>query len=189
MEKELDIKKDELLEELQRTSLLFHRMHHHQIDYRSHGKARLLNVLLKEDGLQIRDLVERLDIRPSSAGELVAKAERNEYVRVEVDPSDKRAKKVFITEKGKAFIEQQATGRKSIFAEAFNKLTEEEQSQLYTLTKKLNDALLEIRSPEGHDERHKRHRRGCGRGRAIDGGRVIDGGHRRHIHTEEMTTD
>jgi DNA-binding MarR family transcriptional regulator len=101
------------------------------------GQARLLRLLLERDGILMKDIVEELDIRPSSASELVAKLEKRDLVRTETDASDKRAKRVYTTEKTRGYSEQLKTSHGKMAAEVLSGLSEQEQRQLLTLLKKI----------------------------------------------------
>ncbi|MCL2136159.1 MAG: MarR family transcriptional regulator [Coriobacteriia bacterium] len=103
------------------------------------GQGRLLFMLSQHDGVFIKDIVEAFDIRPSSASELVAKLEKQGLVRVESDDEDKRARKVFLTDEGKVLADQM----KPEHDDLFDGLSEEEQTQLLGLLKKMNTSLTE----------------------------------------------
>lgn len=103
------------------------------------GQGRLLHMLTQNDGVFIKDIVEAFDIRPSSASELVAKLEKQGLVRVESDAGDKRTRKVFLTDAGKALAEKMRPNHDDLF----NGLAEEEQTSLLELLKKMNASLAE----------------------------------------------
>jgi DNA-binding MarR family transcriptional regulator len=96
----------------------------------------------------MKDIVEELDIRPSSASELVAKLEKRGFVRTETDAGDKRAKRVYTTEKTLEYSEQLKASHSKIAAEVLAGLSEQEQRQLLTLLKKIATSL-EARSTGG----------------------------------------
>jgi DNA-binding MarR family transcriptional regulator len=85
----------------------------------------------------MKDIVEELDIRPSSASELVAKLEKRDLVRTETDASDKRAKRVYTTEKTREYSEQLKTSHGKMAAEVLSGLSEQEQRQLLMLLQKI----------------------------------------------------
>jgi len=103
------------------------------------GQGRLLYMLSKNDGVLIKDIVEALDIRPSSASELVAKLEKKGLIRVEGDEADKRVRKVFLTAEGKELTDQMDHR----YNDLFDGLSEDEQAQLLTLLQKMNSSLNE----------------------------------------------
>jgi len=107
------------------------------------GQGRLINLLTQSDGMLIKDIVDAFDIRPSSASELVAKLEKQGLVHVESDETDKRARKVFLTEQGKAQANRMKAARDNVTTGMFEGLNEEEQSQLLALLKKMNTTLAE----------------------------------------------
>jgi DNA-binding MarR family transcriptional regulator len=103
----------------------------------------LLKLLLERDGILMKDIVEELDIRPSSASELVAKLEKRGFVRTETDAHDKRAKRVYTTEKTRAYSDRLKAVHGEVIAEVLTALSEEEQAQLLTLLRKIAASLEE----------------------------------------------
>jgi DNA-binding MarR family transcriptional regulator len=132
------------------------RHHHGSVDKRHPGarsQGKLLRLLLERDGILVKDIVEELDIRPSSASELVAKLEKRGFVRTETDSQDKRAKHVYTTEKAREYSDRIKAAHNEIADEVLAALSEEEQEQLLALLKKIA-ASLERRAekhPEGDE--------------------------------------
>ncbi|MDQ3660980.1 MAG: MarR family transcriptional regulator [Actinomycetota bacterium] len=65
----------------------------------THGNV--LEHLEIEDGLRLTDIASRAGITPQSVGALVDELEQLSYVERRVDPEDRRAKRVFLTAKGR----------------------------------------------------------------------------------------
>jgi DNA-binding MarR family transcriptional regulator len=105
------------------------------------GQARLLRLLLERDGILVKDIVEELDIRPSSASELITKLEKRGFVRTETDAEDKRAKRVYTTEKTREHSDQLRATHREMAVEALAGLSEQEQEQLLTLLRKIASSL------------------------------------------------
>ena len=130
-----------LFEQFRQCAVLFQRgMHRHpHPPFREvlvkRSQARLLDILLEEDGQSLKDIVERMDIRPSSAGELVSKLELSGWVERRENPTDKRVINVFLTETGRKEAERNAEER--VDRDLFSGLDEQEQEQLSRLMEKL----------------------------------------------------
>jgi DNA-binding MarR family transcriptional regulator len=105
------------------------------------GQARLLELLLAHDGILVKDIVEELDIRPSSASELVAKLERHGLVRTEPDADDRRAKRVHATEKAREYTEHLKAAHGRMATELLAGLSAQEQEQLLVLLRKVAASL------------------------------------------------
>ena len=90
-----------------------------------------------EGGVRQKTLTEELRINPSSVSELVSKLESDGYVKRTVDPSDKRATLITLTELGEARSAELADERAEKMGKAFAKLTAEEKEQLLALLEKL----------------------------------------------------
>ena len=65
----------------------------------SHGNV--MEHLAFEDGLRLNDLATRAGITPQSMGQFVDELEELGYVERRPDPEDRRAKRVYLTSKGK----------------------------------------------------------------------------------------
>ena len=101
-------------------------------------RERLLVIADSYDGaVRQKNLVEELDISPAAVSELVTKLERDEYVRREVDPDDKRATLIKLTDLGKAMAAELADERNERFSKAFTVLSAKEKDQLLKLLEKL----------------------------------------------------
>ena len=75
----------------------------------SHGNV--MEQLELEDGLRLTDLATRAGITPQSMGELVDDLEVKGYVERLPDPADRRAKRIYLTDRGRknARIAKRAT--------------------------------------------------------------------------------
>ncbi|MGI6153328.1 MAG: MarR family winged helix-turn-helix transcriptional regulator [Christensenellaceae bacterium] len=107
------------------------------------GQTRLLRLLFMQDGISLKEVVEKLDIRPSSAGELAAKLEQASLITRKPDEKDKRIMRLYLTEAGREKAQGVASARDEMMGEIFSGLTEEEQQTLSTLLEKLIDSFRE----------------------------------------------
>jgi len=114
----------------------------------AHAQARLLRFVQEHDGCSLSEVVEELDIRPSSASELVSKLEEQSYVRRETNAEDKRVTNIFITEEGKEHLATFEAARAKRDADFFDGLSAEDQKQLLGLLEKLSASLKEKLSKE-----------------------------------------
>jgi len=92
-----------------------------------------------EGGVRQKVLTEELHINPSSVSEMISKLENGGYVKRTVDPEDKRATLITLTEVGDARAAELADERQERFAKVFGGLTDEEKEQLIGLLEKLTD--------------------------------------------------
>ena len=101
-------------------------------------RERLLVIADSYDGaVRQKTLVEELDVSPAAVSELVSKLERDEYVKREIDPDDKRATLIKLTDLGKARAAELADERNERFSKAFAALNAKEKDQLLKLLEKL----------------------------------------------------
>lgn len=109
-----------------------------------HGGAfaqeRMLDVISRfEGGVRQKELTEELKIRPSSVSETISKLEHDGYVKRKVDPDDKRATLITLTEVGQARAAELSDERQGKLSKAFEPLTDEEKEQLILLLQKLSE--------------------------------------------------
>lgn len=109
----------------------------------SHGNA--MEQLELEDGLRLTDLAGRAGITAQSMGELVDDLEAKGYLERRPDPDDRRAKRIYLTDRGRrnARVAKQAT------ADIENDLAELLGQQRY---RDLRRILEEIISGVRHDD-------------------------------------
>ena len=101
-------------------------------------RERLLVIADSYDGgVRQKTLVDELDISPAAVSELVTKLEKDKYVSREVDPDDKRATLIKLTDLGKARAAELADERNERFSKAFTALSDKEKDQLLKLLEKL----------------------------------------------------
>ena len=158
MEKDLS---EKLLEQVRNCTNLVHRLMHseHHVVHPSaeevnigRGQGLVLRILAEEDGLAQSEITEKLDIRPSSLGELVMKLERNGYVERRQNENDKRVINVFLTEKGREAESKFVNPRREAAKSWFAGLSEEEKAQLSELMNKMIASLESSLSKNGDAE-------------------------------------
>lgn len=69
----------------------------------AHGNV--MEMLAIEDGLRLTDIAARAGMAPQSMGELVDDLVAKGYLRRQEDSTDRRAKRIFLTERGRANVE------------------------------------------------------------------------------------
>lgn len=113
------------------------------------GRERFLKLLSEQDGLTNSEIVELLDIRPSSVSAMVKRLEESGIVERRPLASDGRKSAVYLTEKGKKLLDSASQNHDEISELFFDSLTSEEQAQLRDLLSKLLDGMAEFQMPEG----------------------------------------
>ncbi len=102
------------------------------------ARERLLRELASfEGGVRQKELLEPVKVNPSSMSEMISKLEHDGYVKRTVDPSDKRATLISLTELGEARAAELSDERNERFSGIFAKLSAEEKEQLLAILEKL----------------------------------------------------
>lgn len=89
------------------------------------------------DGSRLTDLARRAGMTPQSMGELVDELEELEYVVRRPDPSDRRAKLIVLTDKGRACVAAGVATIENLETTLTDRLGEQGHRQLRTLLVKL----------------------------------------------------
>ena len=108
------------------------------------SRERLLTLIGKyPDGVRQKVIAENAGINQSSVSELIYKLESDGYVRRTVDPDDKRATLLFLTELGAARAAEVEDERTEMFRGIFDRLSAEEKKTLSELLDKLLETAEE----------------------------------------------
>jgi DNA-binding MarR family transcriptional regulator len=140
---------NKILEQIRSCTNLSYRLAHIEHRYFNHefrnfigrGQGLVLHILAKEDGLTQSEITEKLDIRPSSLGELVAKLEKSGYVERRQNENDKRVINVFITDKGRKAEKEFVNPRQKDAESWCLGLSEEDKAKLSELLEKLINSM------------------------------------------------
>ncbi|MEQ8168492.1 MAG: MarR family transcriptional regulator [Candidatus Eremiobacterota bacterium] len=106
-----------------------------------------LNVLLfleARDHVRMKDIGEKLCIKPSSVTNLVDRLIRAGLVERSFDPEDRRVVEVSLSEDGKRLIEDVRKIDRKHWEKVIGKIDEVEYEEILRVIKKFDDALREI---------------------------------------------
>lgn len=157
---------------------IFHQLHHcmnllrrgHHMrggGHEHHGRAMVLRLLMREDGLSQRELAGLMRIQPPSLSEVLDKLVAEDLVRREQNPEDRRVSNIYLTDKARELVKEMREARAVAGEDLLQGLTEEEREHLAMLLEKLTKALA-VHAPEegehggcdGGRGRHGHHHKG-----------------------------
>lgn len=115
------------------------------------GQGLVLHMLAEKDGMTQTEITEKLDVRPSSLGELVAKLEKNGYVERRQNENDKRAINVFLTDKGREAEKEFINPRQKDAETWCLGLSEDDKAQLTNLLDKLINSMEDALSNKSNE--------------------------------------
>jgi len=110
---------------------------------KSHGRGRLVALLMDNGPMAQSQLAAQLGIRPQSLSELICKVEADGMVTRRQSEEDKRQTIVSLTEKGRASVETFRHAHRQHAEEFLSPLTDEEKQQFSVILRKLMDARRE----------------------------------------------
>ncbi|MDR1530445.1 MAG: MarR family transcriptional regulator [Burkholderiales bacterium] len=102
-----------------------------------HAQGRILFILSEREGLNQRELLDMLHVRSATLSELLSKLERNQLILRQRDEKDKRNYRLFLTESGRATLEEHRKHRQEIATHLFAALDETERASLAALLTRL----------------------------------------------------
>lgn len=105
------------------------------------GQAPLLFELHRHRGLYQRELCDRLCVRPSTLTVMIRRTEKGGLVERRPDEKDQRMMRIYLTEKGASTVRALFEATKTIEAECFEGVSEEETALLKRLAMQVRDNL------------------------------------------------
>jgi DNA-binding MarR family transcriptional regulator len=93
---------------------------------------------------------ERFEITPAAASQMVDKLVQSGYIVREEDPTDRRAKTLNLTDKGRQLIEQGNEERHRWVNDLAGKLTMEERAQIVEALNLMTQAMRDMESEPVH---------------------------------------
>ncbi|WP_196593448.1 MarR family winged helix-turn-helix transcriptional regulator [Pectinatus sottacetonis] len=146
---------------LHRLGRQLHRAHHYEHHLHRRGRyreqSRLLRLIAENEGIIQRDLAEKMDVRPSSMTEMLAKIEKSGFILRQHDTKDQRIMHIFLTDQGRSIVKESQENDTILTTSLFNGLTAEEVDEMLRLTEKLSVHLTTIEPHYGclHEQFHK----------------------------------
>jgi len=106
-----------------------------------------LNVLMfleTRDHVRMKDIGEKLGVKPSSVTNLVDRLIKAELVERSFDPEDRRVVEVSLSECGKKLIEEVRKTDRKHWEKVIGRIDEKEYEQLLRIIRKMDEAINEI---------------------------------------------
>jgi DNA-binding MarR family transcriptional regulator len=105
----------------------------------AHGNA--MEMLAIEDGLRLTDIAARAGMAPQSMGELVDDLVAKGYLERRTDSEDRRAKRIYLTEKGQRTAEASRVAVRQVEARLADLLGERQYRQM---RRHLDDIIAKV---------------------------------------------
>ncbi|MBB1079179.1 MarR family transcriptional regulator [Limosilactobacillus sp. STM2_1] len=101
-------------------------------------RENLLTIIADaSEGIRAKAIAEKAGINQSSVSESLSKLEDDGYIKRTVDPTDKRATLIFLTDLGKARASEIKDQQQKMFGHLFDNLTSSEKEELSRLLDKI----------------------------------------------------
>jgi DNA-binding MarR family transcriptional regulator len=109
---------------------------------------QVMTQIKRHAGINQGALAELLDVEPITVARMIDRLEESGIVERRSDPADRRAWRLHLTEKAEGLIDQLRPLAADLFDEAFDGLSTEERTTLFTLVEKIR-GNFSARPPEG----------------------------------------
>ncbi|MCD6034861.1 MAG: Transcriptional regulator, MarR family [Rickettsiales bacterium] len=111
--------------------------------------------LRRQDGMRQTDLACLLEVKPISLTRLIDRLAKNGWVERRSDPDDRRANRIFLTEKVKPLVGQLREIGKETREEALIEISLKEQEALMNILLRIRATVMEQASPVGTKANNK----------------------------------
>ena len=109
-------------------------------------QIRAISYIDRFKGCSQKQLADLLEMKPMSTTKIVSFLDGKGYVERKVDPSDKRAFKLYLTPTGKAQTKDIKKISKRVFSLISKGLSDAEIEGFYNLMKKIEDNIVNVRT-------------------------------------------
>lgn len=100
--------------------------------------------LSRQDGMMLTELADRLDVGKASLGDLIDRLESTGWVKREVDPMDKRVKRIYLARNSQQLLDRMAEYERAFNEQALRGLTNEDRDTLARLLSVVKKSLPEL---------------------------------------------
>jgi DNA-binding MarR family transcriptional regulator len=104
-------------------------------------QAMMVNWVARAPGCGVLDIAKGLNVTPPTISVGVRRLVKDGWLEQRMDPDDRRARPIFLTEKGDTFVETMKDHRSQLLRHFLSGLTDEEQEQLICLLDRAVSAL------------------------------------------------
>jgi len=108
--------------------------------------------LVRKDGQTQSELAAELDMERAPVGRLLDRLEENAWIRRAADPSDRRVKRIFLTEKFDPLVEQMRDAVQVVYAKAFKGIPPERIEILLDILAQTKKNLTDERTVDGEPD-------------------------------------
>jgi len=105
------------------------------------ARARTLLTLIEQEGLYQKELAEVLEIENATMVRLIDGLERQSFVERQAVESDRRAKRIVMTEEGKSLAEQVVKLAGDVRADLLEGVSDEELTVALKVMRKMSDSM------------------------------------------------
>ncbi|HTV45829.1 MAG TPA: MarR family transcriptional regulator [Stellaceae bacterium] len=116
------------------------------------SQCRVLGYLARHEGIHQAGLADLLEIKPMTLVRQIDRMEEDGWIERRLDPGDRRARRLFLTEKARPILTRILELSAEVRREAFASLSEDEGRLLVELLRRVHRSLAETATPSEPQE-------------------------------------
>ncbi len=105
-------------------------------------QAVLLDIVYYAQKITVGEIAVEMNISSSAVSQLIAKMEKNQFIRRTINPDNRREIFITLDAKGQEYFDKQEHVERAVADRLFAKLTVSELNELERITKKLEEIAL-----------------------------------------------
>lgn len=109
----------------------------------------VLLAVFQDEGCPMSSVAKEMSLSPATMTGLVGRLEKRSFIRRQHDEADRRAVTVWLTDKGKQFIQDFQKKKDDYLTTVFEKVGKENRQRLVSSLKTLDDAITELLGKKG----------------------------------------
>ncbi|MDM5247874.1 MarR family transcriptional regulator [Lysinibacillus sp. G4S2] len=105
-------------------------------------QAVVLDIVYLAERITVGEIANEMNISSSAVSQLIAKLEKNQYIKREINPQNRREVFITLDEKGMEYFSKQDFVEQQIADKIYSKLSSKEVDELERIVKKLRQIAM-----------------------------------------------
>jgi len=112
-------------------------------------QTMVLDFVYKNEKCMMGDIAQYMEISPSAVSQIVTRLEKENYLKRDINPNNRREVVVMMAERGKAYYHREEQINELIIEKIYSKMPVEDLEQLRSLILRLHQIVEEVMTNDG----------------------------------------
>jgi len=112
-------------------------------------QTMVLDFVHKNEKCMMGDIAQYMEISPSAVSQIVTRLEKENYLKRDINPNNRREVVVMMAERGKAYYHREEQINELIIEKIYSKMPVEDLEQLRSLILRLHQIVEEVMTNDG----------------------------------------